>query len=569
MRSQQNQFFFSALFFPAIFAFLLSACDGGSQTSATQLLDAITSPGFDQCEFVGRYNDQVCDLQCALPDPDCDSGDIRNIDGSGPTMCVALRGNGDRIPAHFAAMARIFETQGLISGMAGGSSAALTALLIESVQKNEAVRCDRCTPAEMGERAALLMKSLFGYMATISASEDFIAAQTYAALLNEIQQSGLHTGLLAGTDQAAAELQILLESDRFRSLVNPEVFQLLRQSPDPTFHATDLYQGFLAAAEFVPTDQNILVRPGLLNFDGLAEQFGRAADFYVETDFDHFLDVCADRAVGKSWAEIVSLPTTNGSCGALFDAPLNSYLQRTTPSSQLDRPVGEFMHTLITTSVLEGEAVSLWRDAERAYKQAAPKEQPYDFSDVRFGYFGADSDLQTILQNKFDYNDEKTRRFRAYGGATWREALRYSPAEPGLSRAVELPDGRISAGGWNDLHPVPVLKNMGCDEVIYLTRRGPESRFAREISRLLGAQAVDEDRLYNLSQSNSGFSRSLEEADGVWCTDWDNRERLNFGAFFVDAYNAPLQTVDPALLSGTYLNTSPFLGIEGCSAGVF
>jgi hypothetical protein len=282
-------------------------------------------------------------------------------------------------------MARIFETHGLISGMAGGSSAAFTALLIEGVQKNTAVRCDRCTPEQMGERAALLMKSLFGYMDTLSQTEDFLAAQTYVALLNEIEQSGMQPGLSQGTEEAAAQLRALLERDRFRSLVNPEVFQLLRQSPNEAFHAADLYQGIKAAAEFVPTDQNVLVRPGLLNFDGLAEQFGRASDFYVETDFERFLDVCADFAVGKTWPEIVNQPTAQGSCGALFNAPLQQYLQRKTPSSQLYRPVGEFMHTIIATSVLEGEAVSLWRDANTAYKQAQPIEQPYDFSDVRFG----------------------------------------------------------------------------------------------------------------------------------------------------------------------------------------
>jgi hypothetical protein len=385
MNTIQRYLFPRTIFLPILTALLLSACDGSGQSSSTQLLDAITPTGGDQCEFLGRYNDQVCDLNCALPDPDCDSGDIRNIDGSGPTMCVALRGNGDRIPAHFAAMARIFETQGLISGMAGGSSAAFTALLIEGVQKNTAVRCDRCTPEQMGERAALLMKSLFGYMDTLSQTEDFLAAQTYVALLNEIEQSGMQPGLSQGTEEAAAQLRALLERDRFRALVNPEVFQLLRQSPNEAFHAADLYQGIKAAAEFVPTDQNVLVRPGLLNFDGLAEQFGRASDFYVETDFERFLDACADFAVGKTWPEIVNQPTAQGSCGALFNAPLQQYLQRKTPSSQLDRPVGEFMHTIIATSVLEGEAVSLWRDANTAYKQAQPIEQPYDFSDVRFG----------------------------------------------------------------------------------------------------------------------------------------------------------------------------------------
>ena len=227
------------------------------------------------------------------------------------------------------------------------------------------------------------------------------------------------------------------------------------------------------------------------------------------------------------------------------------------------------MHTLIPTSVIEGQSVSLWKDAYNAYKQAAPVTPQYNFDDVRSGYFGAGKDLQAILENRQGYNDEKTARFRAYQGVTWREALRFSPAEPGLSRALQLTDGRISAGGWNDLHPVLALKNMGCDKVIYLTRRGQESRFATGVSALLGAQASDNFALYDLSNVNSGFSRSLEAADGVFCTNWDQQERFNFSMFFDDAYNAPLETRDSHLQQASNLSTAASLGIRGCSPGVY
>ena len=130
-------------------------------------------------------------------------------------------------------------------------------------------------------------------------------------------------------------------------------------------------------------------------------------------------------------------------------------------------------------------------------------------------------------------------------------------------------DGRVSAGGWNDLHPVLALKNAGCDKVIYLTRRGLESRFAVGVSRLLGSQTSDESELFDLRNANSGFSRSLEAADGVMCTDWDQQERLNFSAFFNDAYNAPFQTSDSYLQQGSYASLSANLGVPGCTAGVY
>ena len=563
-RRSLSLYFLSPLLITAV-----AGCGGGNDENIENLFSVATQGTADRCAFFGRYNDQVCDTDCPLPDPDCDSGDIRNIDGEGPTMCVALRGNGDRIPAHFAGMARITENYGLVSGVAGGSSAAFSAMLIESVQKNSSVRCQHCSAREKGERAAVLFKSMFGYINTISSGEDFLAAQSYAALLSEIESSGLDQQLSDGSPQAAQQLLVLLNSDRFRSLINPEIFQLLRQSPDPDFHAADLYQGMQSAAAFDPSDPNILVRPGLLNIDGLAEQIGLAADFYVESDLSRFVASCADHSVGKSWTEITTLETENGNCGSLFQTPLNQYLQRRTPSSQLNQKVGDFMHTLIPTSVIEGESVNVWKEAFAAYKQAAPVTMQYDFNDIRFGYFGGTEDLQSILENRNGYNDGKTARFRAYHGATWREALSYSPAEPGLSRALELPDGRISAGGWNDLHPVLALKNMGCDKVIYLTRRGEESRYAVGVSGLLGSQLSDEYALYDLSNVNSGFSRSLEETDGVSCTNWDQQERLNFPAFFSDAYNATMQTTDAYLQSAPNISLSANLGLRGCTVGVY
>ena len=109
---------------------------------------------------------------------------------------------------------------------------------------------------------------------------------------------------------------------------------------------------------------------------------------------------------------------------------------------------------------------------------------------------------------------------------------------------------------------------MGCDKVIYLTRRGDESRFAVGVSSLLGMEDQDYAALYDLASSNSGFSRSLEEADGVMCTAWDEQPRLDLDAFFDDAYNAPFQTTDQELFLNFHPDSIAHLGIKGCSAGV-
>jgi len=161
----------------------------------------------------------------------------------------------------------------------------------------------------------------------------------------------------------------------------------------------------------------------------------------------------------------------------------------------------------------------------------------------------------------------KTSKFHAIGPASWRTALSYSPAEPGLARALELPDGTVSAGGWSDLHPTLVLRNMGCDNVVYVTRTDIETGgFADGVATLLGMDDVTRSKLYDLDEESS-IANSIADADAVWCTNWNDIPASDIVAISEDSYNATLMTEDPSFTTGAkaYENIDPEFKAEGCS----
>ena len=126
-----------------------------------------------------------------------------------------------------------------------------------------------------------------------------------------------------------------------------------------------------------------------------------------------------------------------------------------------------------------------------------------------------------------------------------------------------------SAGGWPDLHPVLVLKASGCDEVVFVTRQGGESVFGQQVFiRLTGytdkirfwkeiksqnrvgwkdltqvEQNSPWNRLYNLGNPDSSYNVSVNEADAVYCTDWDKYYIFkddNIKDTLTDSWDAPI-----------------------------
>lgn len=535
--------------------------------------------GVDYCADYGWYGDGACDDFCPAADPDCG---VESFDGDGPTVCVALRGNGTHIPGHFGSLARIFETYGLLDATAGGSSGSISSFLLESIQMNPHVRCDGCDAAEAGRRAALLVKSIDAYFAVLATTDEATAIQSLARVSGEVRAAGIDA-LLEEDPMAAVEaLDALLSSDELRAFINPEVLVLLRTSPDPIFHARDIVDALGSAGSFSADSPLILLRPGIISFEAVADRVGRVGSFYAayppvdDARMRRFLEECSAEAVGRRWAEVAATDLGDTTCGELLTGMIVDFRAAVAGgsfASRADDPVGGTLPALISTSVLEGDAVTAWRTAREQYLAGEVPTLAVSFDDVRFGYWGMEEDLALLDANLTAFDDAKTAKRRLLGEATWREVLSLSPAEPGLARALELPRStvigpQVSAGGWSDLAPTLVLRSLGCQKVVYVTRRGPESRFARGVATLLGMDASDDTALYDLGSAQSSFSTSIAEADAVWCTDWDSLPASDPAAIWSDGYNAPVETLDPYFLEGGYPNTATALGQPGCTPGV-
>lgn len=507
-------------------------------------------------------------------DPLADEFEARNV-------CVAVRGNGQRIFAHFAALSRIVEHYGLIAGVSGGSSASITAFLLESVELNPALETcgDRtCTASEQAARAAFLLKSIQGYVDVLGATDEALALRQLAPLAGQVQEQGI-AGLAESDPEAArAALLDLLGSDDLRELVNPELLELLQTSSDPAFHVRDIAGALSSFGSFSTDDPKILVRPGVIDFQVLARKVGRIANFYAaygpsdDAAVADLLDACAIPSRGLSWPETAALPAGDSTCGERYAEIVTAYRDALVADedafdARVDDEVGAWIPALISTSVITGESVAGWEAARAQYLAGEEPVLDVTFEDVRFGYWGLDSDLARVQSNPRGYDDAKTAKFLSLGEATWAHALSYSPAEPGLTRALELPDGSVSAGGWSDLHPVLALQNLGCDEVVYVTRTGGESTFAQGVATLLGMQPEDQSALYDPA-TDSAYDRSIREADAVWCTRWDEGSAADIPALAADAFDAPMVTDDPAFTEGeaAYGNVQPDLDLPGCAS---
>lgn len=534
----------------------------------------------DVCQREGRYANGRCDRDCPLPDPDCATDTLADVSGGDAPLCLAYRGNGPRIPAHFGATARVIESYGLPSASAGGSSGSISAFLLESVHVGPAARCSGCSSEQRALRAALAFKTMPAFIARVGERDEVLAAQTLASLAQRVQADGVPSLLSRDGAAGVAALRRILASPDVRDLVNPEVLELLRTSPDPAFHARDVVGALQAGLSFEASDPSVFVRPGLVDFGAFADRIGIVADFYAgygpidRAAAERFYADCSAGSRGQTWAQIASRSVGGQRCDARFRALVDGYLsarrgREGTFTRRVDERVGAHLPTLVTTAVLEGPAATAWRSARADYLAARPVRWNVRFEDVGIGYFGRPRDLGFAIGDPSRFGDEKTRRARALGHATWRQALGTSPAEPGLSRGVELADGRISVGGWSDLQPTLVLRNMGCERVVFVTRRGGAGGFTEGMARLLGASQRDLDALFGLEAAPSSYFLSVRESDAVSCSDWDAPPTTDVDAIVATGWSAPFESRDPFFAGARRVPTlTSRTGLPGCTLGV-
>ncbi len=568
----------------------LPGCKSGSETQAPAAVTDTGSVPADTVDVLSPSPDTATATDAA-PDAGSDGTtptDLGAEDANQPpaekSVCVAIRGNGELITAHFAALARIAETFGPFDGVAGGSSASITSFFTESMHLHPGLKtCGKasCTKLEAGSRLGLMYKSLYGYIAAMGERDEAVAVTILLGVVEQAKTLGIGGLVDSGKLKEALDALItLLSSPDVKDLVNKEIFDLLLDSPEPTKHVAEVWSALSTLGSFKADSTVIFLRPGVVSFPGFAEKLGRIGSFYAAygpvdlAAWEAFFQGCATPGRGKTWPEVAALDLGNGTtCGAHFKTMLGAWRDGFIPAektekNRIDDLVGAHMRAVAITSALTGANVAAWNKAREAYLKAEPWTLELGFDDVHVGYFGSDAVTSLIVKNPRGYADLKSKKAKALGQVPWRLALSLSPAEPGLARAVAIDSERVSAGGWPDLEPVLALRNAGCDRVIYVTRRGASSPFARAVAGLAGMSPEQDKQIHDLNDPKSSFSLSLSEAAGVWCTDWNAFSLTQLPEIVYDSWNAPFELHDPTWkpLQGDFQTTTlDRLDIIGCT----
>ena len=501
-----------------------------------------------------------------------------------PQLCTAFRGNGNLIFGHWGAMARVLEDFGPVQGVAGGSSGAVTSFLYENMYRSAAAwKCDNesraCTQREAGNRMALMMKSLVPYLDVIkdlSGLQSEMAGRSRISIglkLKKINQAISS----ADWDTAGQIILALIDKPEFSPIVNQKLLQDLKTGLASTNEnikgaAVMNMVGAAQALQWQIDDSSVFFRRGLIRMEQLGDKAGVVADFYAgiegtsAKDLGLFLDRCAKDSVGKDWFDINTMKSGDATCGDLFNAAVGNHFKRVFEiveqddtrsikvkyaSKSIDEPVGKYLPVVAIDSFMADRAsLAAFQAAHVQFlKTGAAPALNVDVSALRIGYMARQDDLNNVVTKAKTRSDQKSQMADSLGERTWRFILASSPLEPGLESAqcmvqdgtskspgewrsmADVPDAtqciKLSTGGWIDLEPVNVLKDIGCEKVLMIHRAGGPTEFAEKMITFLSKtpdQAQNTlKRLYDLSAPNaSSYAQSITTADGVVCTNWDH-----------------------------------------------
>ncbi len=517
--------------------------------------------------------------------------------------CLSIRGNGELAPAHWGAMATVVEKLGLPKAQAGGSSASISIFLLDSIASSEYVKTNP-------ESAAFFLKSLEGFSLWIKNQKEW---QDFAILAGQAQNLGsiewskdlkdffssiddtdVSRSLQSFYDQLS-RIEANLRTGKRLNLVNMESLNRLAKAIDDLknakqdadillalkaarFYSGEIYKTYEVFGKFnAQSDHNLFFRSGFIDFDGLAIQLGRIGALYasasaINPQWQELYTTCSESLKGRLWSELLA---DKPHCQDLLENAIDSTF-RYNKENFSEKEIGQSIASFPITSVLIDSAYDEAKMAQALYYEKMDPEFGKTFvlsnpEDVRFGYWGNLDALKKIDRN-LDFKDAKSRRFLALGEATWSEALRLSPAEPGLSALKEFKsqgERYLSAGGWPDLTPTLILKAYGCENVVHITRRGGESLFAQGVAKrllnlnrdwdflstepknyeknwVLNNQGDSSDvssdwaDLYNLANNKSSIRQSIAAADAVLCTNWNQFSITSGPAVMIDeAYRSP------------------------------
>jgi hypothetical protein len=451
-------------------------------------------------------------------------------------------------------MASYTENYGTFDALSGASSGGIADFIYESVLMSPVLHdCGdgkpECDEVTVRKRAGLMLKGFQGYIEYVGKdspeSNPFWVVKKFA---DDLKKKNVEELLLKGeTIKAFFAVHKILEDKEVRLFINPEFVEFvdLKRLAEHKVNLKGLQsklERLVATAKegvsLKRSDPELLVRAGLPNMPQIMRLLGRIGDFYAgygppidKPAWRNFFAACTDSSFRKPWTEIRKTP-----CGPMFKDMVKNFRSKLPPvyRTRADDQIGTFIPILNSSTMLLGkESVDAWKRVKQIYDDGGTgwEFKPEFDKYFRLGYWGNPADLKVVAANVGAFGDYKSKRFFALGERPWYQAMYRSASEPGLSHALpydELVDGEeiLTTGGWSDGHSVLVLKALKCEHVVYITRRGPDSNFAKGVAHSLQMSDADVEKLFGVRKSAtppySSFETSVMNASAVWCTDWDN-----------------------------------------------
>ncbi len=457
-----------------------------------------------------------------------------------PNYCLAIRGNGENVGAHWGAMGQLIESYGMPNAMAGGSSATITQFFIDSLARN----ADILREQDLEKRRAiyaLLMKSLPRFFEGIAVHDEKIskAIGLYLGIQKQLLTKKINTkatpaggsaskpvvvaarvrdlsAILAENPQiaksavdVASELLI-----KYGGLINSNIIAGLKSKNIElaNFYLAEARKSVDAFGKFdAVNDEGLFFREGIIDFAYFSQLLGRVADMLaglnqdMNGDLNDYINQCHAEARGKVYSEFSKACQVKWE--ALITAGLNQWGGAYT-SEMLMAPIGVNIPSVPMTTLVTGRALTNFRALHQEYRMGKTEgigQFTADFDDLKIGYWASEEQIETLRDNYSE--NERSQKAVALPRANWLTALTTSPAEPGLARfqyfnsVLDLdsmdssPDAEyLSAGGWSDLAPTLVLEanqdKWKCNSIVYLSRQGGDSVFAQQLFvRILALQS--------------------------------------------------------------------------------
>jgi len=418
-----------------------------------------------------------------------------------PKLCAALRGNGDKVLAHIASMAGIVERYGVIDGVAGSSSSAISLFLYESALMNPSIwNCGGAPCDEQTVRARLSFQLKAGEVvvkgflnspmikqaldtqnpsnsAEAKQGEDFLKYGFHPktrGLFKRLKKRIIHRFAWRIMSEKFYQFTAMSGADFVNRELLGEVEDFLIDLP-----AQKRWEMMRAlnALDFNNSDISILFREGVIDFPRLFRKVGIVADFfagrgkaYPKAQMAQILSSkCVTEAFGKSWSEFIA-SSVGKSCENTMGTVMRNYFnvyRNSAPiaNTRLNDPIGGALKSIVPVSVIVQGGVEKVQKAYREYKLLyetnLPDPAPGQFeaaykswtdrtarikfdldfeNEILYGYWGRYSDLKNIVNSWTPTDEIKSQKFTPLGVMAWRDVLLASPVEPGLSKINPLKD---------------------------------------------------------------------------------------------------------------------------------